>query len=975
MAGGLYGSSSGSKSGLYGGGGSGSGGESSPNIFSRLFKHVPAHKQIGQAAGLPLGLTGNLLSDVKDAVVGIPMGLVMTVEHPVTALKAMAGGTWQTWKPLLTGHPVAFVEQTYDHPLAPILDVATVFSLGAASAAKAAPLFGDVADAASTAGKLAKLNQPGVKLISDPKGTRLPVEKTLSRRAGRRAMQELTFKYRDKLPQWYLKGQYEMLHRTDVAHRFVAKEYIKGQAMQKVAGIESAMAHNDRAGLVEQAQNFLEHTDPTDGLYGSTRLQMEAIIQGAHAMEDITDLGKRARSTVLAHMHANLMRHNKAYTIHEAKSLLESGHNVLVKAPEYMDGTYWKGLDRLTRTHARLTRKYATRRPKLEAEIEKWDRIRQQSAELVHSHAGIKDELARANDEMSALQEAGSRVAGGYTTRTGRQPAKLTPTQEMNYRSEAVWEQQQRIQRLEQLNEKAYAAKKTHEKALRKLEALRTERTQSEANLSSAYEDLQKARDRSAESFYASHADTYEKTMNAVENFGEKVSTKDFGKAAHIVGEDGHIRYYVVPKHDAYNLGYEGGNSLRFIHKVLHKSTMMWKTAVIGYTPRTITNNAIGNWFLYATREMPSAHGAMAVADAIRYRFGRKIDADPLFKDTHWAHRWFADELGDQFGVGNEIMDLAGKGGAKATLRAGFYPAVAGIEKNQRIMTLYSALRSMPEVRAEIAAARKQGLRGSKAADVGIERAMRKNPALRDEAALSSRRLMGDYVSLSETEKFLRDIIPFYLWNRHILKTTGNMLLEQPGRLLILQQLSELGISETEKQLGQIPDFLKGAIPLAALGFGDKTGRANVMLTASLNPFATVGDLAASVEAWTSGQRARRGEAVNQFNPFITSSFESIFQTSLLTGSPSPREGGILTDVLSRSVLTLPQPKLVKALTSKDQTQTPKGNDYLYARDDRSQWSSLLGVPLRNVSQETAAKLAALESKTKEKKTVGGLYS
>src|SRR5687767_4220011 len=79
------------------------------------------------------GFIGNLVGDVRDAAVGLPMGVVDIFTHnPVDTAKNIAGATWQTWSPLFHGHPLEFAESVYDHPLAPILDLATVFTLGAA---------------------------------------------------------------------------------------------------------------------------------------------------------------------------------------------------------------------------------------------------------------------------------------------------------------------------------------------------------------------------------------------------------------------------------------------------------------------------------------------------------------------------------------------------------------------------------------------------------------------------------------------------------------------------------------------------------------------------------------------------------------------------------------------------------------------------------------------------------------------------
>jgi hypothetical protein len=60
--------------------------------------------------------------------------------------------------------------------------------------------------------------------------------------------------------------------------------------------------------------------------------------------------------------------------------------------------------------------------------------------------------------------------------------------------------------------------------------------------------------------------------------------------------------------------------------------------------------------------------------------------------------------------------------------------------------------------------------------------------------------------------------------------------------------------------------------------------------------------------------------------------------------------------------------RLGEALLSDDSEQTGAGNERLYAADDRSPLTSLLGIPLRNVSLEQAAKMAEREKPKKKKK-------
>jgi hypothetical protein len=57
-----------------------------------------------------------------------------------------------------------------------------------------------------------------------------------------------------------------------------------------------------------------------------------------------------------------------------------------------------------------------------------------------------------------------------------------------------------------------------------------------------------------------------------------------------------------------------------------------------------------------------------------------------------------------------------------------------------------------------------------------------------------------------------------------------------------------------------------------------------------------------------------------------------------------------------------------EALVTPDSETTGAGNERLYAADDQSPFTSLLGIPLRNVSLEQAAAMAEREKPKRKKK-------
>lgn len=168
-------------------GGTGNGGFTAPSAGG-----VSAPASGGGGGHGFLGLLGNFASDVKGAVEGLPTGAVelgKSLAHDYThgsslkaigemAVNPVAGfdnalhntdtghnvvapilhNYAQTYGPLFHGHFGQFAHELYAHPLQPILDAATIATLGGAGAAKAGELL-DRAGALSNTSRLATLGK------------------------------------------------------------------------------------------------------------------------------------------------------------------------------------------------------------------------------------------------------------------------------------------------------------------------------------------------------------------------------------------------------------------------------------------------------------------------------------------------------------------------------------------------------------------------------------------------------------------------------------------------------------------------------------------------------------------------------------------------------------------------------------------------------------------------------------------------
>lgn len=134
------------------------GGSSSSALARALAASAPQqshHSLLGKIGGDIGGFVDHLGTDIRDSAVGLPAGIIHLVEHPVGSVEAMGKSTWQDWSPLFEGHFKQFGHNFYAHPLAPILDVASVLTGGAGAAAK----LGDLGMAAHVLSEESKLGR------------------------------------------------------------------------------------------------------------------------------------------------------------------------------------------------------------------------------------------------------------------------------------------------------------------------------------------------------------------------------------------------------------------------------------------------------------------------------------------------------------------------------------------------------------------------------------------------------------------------------------------------------------------------------------------------------------------------------------------------------------------------------------------------------------------------------------------------
>lgn len=450
----------------------------------------------------------------------------------------------------------------------------------------------------------------------------------------------------------------------------------------------------------------------------------------------------------------------------------------------------------------------------------------------------------------------------------------------------------------------------------------------------------------------------------------------------------------IVPKHTIDKMGMEGAHAGFFAKNLYHRPTTVWKAALLGYSPRYFVNNAVGNFFMYALAQGGS-HSMAAFIDGVRHLHGEKAAQKMLKQGMHATPGSAAAErilkpglIGQHFknqlagGHAYNVSLAHERLGAKNNkLRQGLFPITHKLaDQSIRVQAMYAAFRDAPEIQAAL---KKAGATGPKKYTAEGHRALEKavsdvlhSPKADEFRARVSEQvndIMGDYHTLGATERKIKDLVPFWTWNRHIMRYSGKRAFKQPGRTAATVQLGYQGTQTTEKYLGQLPTYLKGLVPLTLLGMKGDKGKLPVFQTQGINPFASVPELvdaaSGAAHALVSGkpQDIKLGETLGaQLNPLVGSAIEHISGHSLLSDAPPDHSiiGGIIH--------SLPQVKIADEIVSpshpKVNKRTGKATPFMLSKDEGQAIRAWLGVPSRSINPERAKAQYRKEHHIKKKK-------
>ena len=401
----------------------------------------------------------------------------------------------------------------------------------------------------------------------------------------------------------------------------------------------------------------------------------------------------------------------------------------------------------------------------------------------------------------------------------------------------------------------------------------------------------------------------------------------------------------------------DGAKSASFLTKLYKYPTAVWKYSLIGLSPRTVVDNSIGNWTMYALRQ-GGEHGLKGFVDAVRYTRGEgkalKMvkETGKLPEDGHFLNTYFKGELGNTFGSAVLGEDGTGSALSKAYQKS-MYPLVHKFaDRPVRAAAISGFLRGDSAVKGL--------MRAGHSFEDAAHTALAANPELRTRAVLHARTVAGNYTSLSAKEQAMRDFVPFYLWDKHIVMHASNMLRDRPGVVAVGSSLGQQGANASRNSLGNVPEFMLGSIKLPFQHFMGGGGNRTALLdTTGLNPYSTVPDLVSTAQALIPGHgEDKPADAVlGQTNPFLQAVIQQTMGTQA-SGAPVQTHGGILPSMAVDVANSIPEVSILRTILGAGKKDTTKsGKPTLYKSDLASLLTTRAGFPVKLADLVHAAQL------------------
>jgi hypothetical protein len=254
-----------------------------------------------------------------------------------------------------------------------------------------------------------------------------------------------------------------------------------------------------------------------------------------------------------------------------------------------------------------------------------------------------------------------------------------------------------------------------------------------------------------------------------------------------------------------------------------------WRTYTLSLMPRWALNTAVGSFMLNTVKGVGPRDYIMAS------RINKDIGTAPnIFEEPEAG----GVNLGNQIGM--ELLEPAMQGGVNKTNAVARFgmQKVQGIEDYfRRASFVHSLSRESKQHMREVGATIKdfESTRGPRSVDEYRDTILN-NPDLVERALDDVNRFAYNFAMLGPVERrYVRQIAPFWGWYKFISGVAYKLPVDYPGRTAIMNRLSVIGLNENEDKYGEMPSWMMGNIPLSASG-----GMMKYLSTTGLNPLSQV---------------------------------------------------------------------------------------------------------------------------------------
>lgn len=385
------------------------------------------------------------------------------------------------------------------------------------------------------------------------------------------------------------------------------------------------------------------------------------------------------------------------------------------------------------------------------------------------------------------------------------------------------------------------------------------------------------------------------------------------------------------------------------LYRMLYqKPSSLWKHVIIGLRPASAANITVGNSVLGLLQSAPG-HGVEAWLNQVLpgLRGSKVTDAtmNDVFPEQKLGTFGRSVSGADRGRVSRALHEKAPRAmNVASKAYQGVMPATIKYESVLRRAMVEGWAKHTPEVRA---AMKEHG--GD--INAALHDIAKSHPQIINDISKKTDDALGDYHSYNAAERTIQQLIPFYGWDRHVVRSLARMFKEQPLRMAAVGHTGQIG-QEKDQGLGALPSFLHGAIKLPGLPkfMGPENGRTPLLDTRSLNPFATAADLAGILGSKGSS------EIASGLNPFVQSGIEQLTGSSLLTGAPLPKSAvgqnvpSKLWKIAEGTAEGVPQVTLAKAAMQGPQSKP----NSLYQNDWQSLLAQILGAKIKKTNLSIA---------------------